>query len=119
MTTAYKAAMDQYKYKRERGKTMDNGKKRDPTEPFITLEDSQHAAFLKMLGYKIVPWIEGDTVGIDPNSKRVEFQVFGNPAAIEHDMQRFYVGENFSIQEFCRHLKDIKSAMYNLRRLKK
>ena len=98
---------------------MDNEKKRDPTGPFITLGDSQHAAFLKMLGRTVHPWIESGEEEKDPNSKRVEFQIFGDPAEIEKDMQRFYRGEAFDIQEFCRHLKDIKSAMYNLRRLKK
>lgn len=98
---------------------MDETKKREPPD-FVTLEDTQHVAFLKMLGYRVVPWIEAPAKGVtvDPNSRRVEFQVFGVSAEIEKDMQKFYDDKPYPIQSFCRHLKDIKSAMYNLRRMK-
>jgi hypothetical protein len=104
---------------KEKGKVMDNEKStRDPTR-IITLDDTQHVAFLKMRGWKVTPWIESDDLApTDPNSRRVEFQVEGDPDTINMEMQRFYDDEPFPIQTFCRCLKEIKSAMYNLRRLK-
>ena len=102
----------------EKGKIMD--KERDPTT-YVLLEDTQHVAFLKMLGHRVVPWIESPTAGqppVDPNSRRVQFQVYGDPKVIELDMQKYYDDIPYPIQSFCRHLKDIKSAMYNLRRMK-
>jgi hypothetical protein len=74
-----------------------------------------------MQGYKVTPWIEVDeqNPNQDPNSRRVEFQIEGDPDTINLEMQRFYADEPFPILTFCRHLKETKSAMYNLRRLKK
>ena len=105
---------------KEKGQVMNNEKStRDPTR-IITLDDTQHVAFLKLKGWKVVPWIETDdqAPNQDPNTKRVEFQVEGDPDSIEKDMQKFYDNELVPIQDFCRCLKEVKSAMYNLRRLK-
>ena len=93
---------------------------RDPTKT-VTLDDTQHVAFLKLMGYVVKPWIEVDeqNPNQDPNMKRVEFQIEGDPDSVEKDMQRFYDNEMIPIQDFCRCLKEVKSAMYNLRRLRK
>ena len=100
---------------------MDNEKSsRDPTQ-IITLDDTQHVAFLKLKGYTVKPWIETDDQipNQDPNTKRVEFQVEGDPDSIEKDMQGFYQNELVGVQDFCRELKSVKSSMYNLRRMKR
>ena len=106
----------------EKGRIMNNEKPtRDPTEVKpVTLDDTQHVAFLKLAGWKVTPWIEFDeqNPNQDPNSKRVEFQIEGDPDKIERDMQKFYANALIPIQDFCRCLKEVKSAMYNLRRLK-
>jgi hypothetical protein len=105
---------------KEKGMPMNDNPTRDPTR-IVTLDDTQHVAFLKMQGYKVTPWIEVDeqNPNQDPNSRRVEFQIEGDPDTINLEMQRFYADEPFPILTFCRHLKETKSAMYNLRRLKK
>lgn len=113
-----------YKLGPEKGTNMNDSIKptRDPTEgeEVTILEDSQHAAFIKMLGWRIVPMIE---VPADGNQKpdpsaRVNFWVYGSRELLKRSLQRYYDNEPFPIQDFCRHLKDIKSQMYALRRMK-
>ena len=100
---------------------------RDPTrnstsgDPTI-LEDAQQVSFLKMLGWRIIPMIElpvDPTQKVDPNTLRVNFWMYGDKEQLKKDLQRYYDNEAFPIQDFCRHLKDIKSQMYALRRMKK
>lgn len=108
--------------KPEKGKDVMNDEKptRDPTK-VVTLDDTQHVAFLRLKGYKVTPWIEVDdqNPNQDPNSRRVEFQIEGDSDAIEKEMQKFYANESVGVQDFCRCLKEIKSSMYGLRRLRK
>ena len=113
----------------EKGMKMnsENFTTRDPTrnstsgDPTI-LEDAQQVSFLKMLGWRIVPMIElpvDPTQKVDPNTLRVNFWMYGDKEQLKKDLQRYYDNEAFPIQDFCRHLKDIKSQMYALRRMKK
>lgn len=113
----------------EKGMNMNNENftTRDPTrnstsgDPTI-LEDAQQVSFLKMLGWRIVPMIElpvDPTQKVDPNTLRVNFWMYGDKEQLKKDLQRYYDNEAFPIQDFCRHLKDIKSQMYALRRMKK
>ncbi len=85
---------------------------RDPTS-VTSLEDTSLVAFLKLKGHIAIPWISRD----DPQDIRVSFDIQGNEQQIEADIQAFYQNEKVGIQDFCRCLKDIKSSMYNLRRI--
>ncbi len=88
---------------------------RDPTvKPVISLEDTSLVAFLKLKGYITVPWISRD----DPVDTRVSFDIQGDERQIEADMQAFYDNQQVGIQDFCRNLKEVKSCMYNLKRIK-
>ena len=80
------------------------------------IEDTSLVAFLKLKGHVCIPWISRD----DPNDIRVSFDIQGDERAIEADMQKFYnQNEMVSVVDFCRMLKDVKSSMYNLRRVGK
>ena len=106
-------------YQRDRkGNAMETGT-RDPTK-IVTFVDAQHVAFLKMRGWKFTLWIETDeqNPNQDPNAKRVVFEIKGDSDAIEKEMQKFYDNESVPIQDFCRALKDLKTQMYQLRRMK-
>jgi hypothetical protein len=85
---------------------------RDPTS-VTSLEDTSLVAFLKLKGHIAIPWISRD----DPQDIRVSFDIQGNEQQVEADIQAFYANEKVGIQDFCRCLKDIKSSMYNLRRI--
>jgi len=93
---------------------------RDPTKT-ITLDDTQHVAFLKMRGWKVTLWIETDEQNLnqDPNTKRVTFQIEGEADEIGKEMDKFYLNESVPILDFCRALKDLKTQMYALRRMKR
>jgi hypothetical protein len=99
---------------------MENGKKPiDPTliEP-MTLEDTSVVAWLKMKGWKVIPWIEVYDDPSQPVIPCVVFDVEGDRKAILLEIQNFYNNEKCGIQDFCRNLKEVKSAMYNLRKTK-
>jgi hypothetical protein len=87
---------------------------RDPTE-FTKLEDTSLVAFLKLKGHHTVPWISRD----DPDDVRVAFEIEGESAEIEKSIQAFYDNEQVGIQDFCRNLREVKSAMYNMRKIRK
>ena len=93
---------------------------RDPTKT-VTLDDTQHVAFLKMRGWKVTLWIETDEQNLnqDPNTKRVTFQIEGEADEIGKEMDKFYLNESVPILDFCRALKDLKTQMYALRRMKR
>jgi hypothetical protein len=80
------------------------------------IEDTSLVAFLKLQGHVCIPWISRD----DPSDVRVSFDIQGDEATIVADIQKFY-DPNFSVrvQDFCKMLKDVKSSMYNLKRVGK
>jgi len=92
-----------------------NDQTRDSTvKPVTSLEDTSLIAYLKLKGHILIPWISRD----DPSDIRVSFDIQGNELQIEKDMQTFYDNEQVGIQDFCRNLKEVKSTMYNLKRIK-
>jgi hypothetical protein len=86
-----------------------------PIPPTSMLEDSQLVAFLKLKGHQIVAHICRD----DPQDPRVAFDVKGDDDEIQTDVQLFYDNARVGIQDYCRCLKDVKSLMYNMRKLKR
>jgi hypothetical protein len=86
-----------------------------PNPPTSMLEDSQLVAFLKLKGHGIVAHICRD----DPQDPRVAFEIKGDDDQIEKDVQSFYDNDQVGIQDYCRCLKEIKSQLYNTRRLGK
>lgn len=87
---------------------MDN---QSSNPPETILEDTSLTSFLKLKGHNIIPRITADS--------KVSFEIEGNPKQIEIDMQAFYGNEKVGIQDFCRCLKETKSALYNLKRVGK
>lgn len=89
---------------------------RDPTEFTVQLEDTMVVAYLKLKGHICIPWISRD----DPDDIRVSFDIQGDKQVIESDTQKYYdPNESVLIQDYIRCLKDIKSQMYNMRRIGK
>ena len=82
-------------------------------EPLQLLEDSKLVAFLKLKGHGMVARICRD----DPDDVRVGFEITGDQEKINIDVQAYYANESVGIQDFCRCLNEVKSQMYNLRRL--
>lgn len=78
-----------------------------PTETI--LEDTSLTSFLRLKGHNIIPRLTTDS--------RVSFEIEGDPKQIEIDMQAFYSNEKVGIQDFCRCLKETKSALYNLKKV--
>ncbi len=76
-------------------------------------EDSQLVAFLKLKGHGLTAYISRD----DPDDPRVGFEIKGGEDQIEADMQAYYSNEQVGIQDYVRCLKDVKSQMYNTRKL--
>ena len=81
--------------------------------PPIKIEDTTIVAFLKLRGYAIVPFLYKD----DKEDPRVSFGVQGDKKQIEIEMSNFFKNASVGIQDYCRCLKDVKSAMYNLKRI--
>lgn len=79
--------------------------------PTTNLEDVMLVAFLVLQGHKIKPWRDTD----DPN--HISFDVVGDQASIEADMQKYYDNERVGVADFVRCLKETKSQMYNLKKL--
>ncbi len=88
---------------------------RDPISTITNLEDTSLIAYLKLKGHTAIPWLSRD----DPDDLRVSFDIQGDPLQIESDIQRFYDNEQVGIQDFCRSLKETKSAMYNMKKIKR
>jgi hypothetical protein len=83
----------------------------DSRSPTTNLEDTSLVAFMVYKGHKINLWrcVE------DP--KRVSFDIEGDSEKIESDMQQFYNNEMVGIQDYTRCLKDVKSRMYNFKKI--
>jgi hypothetical protein len=71
------------------------------------LQDTALVAYLRLRGYLLKP---------DIVNERVDFVTFDD---VESAMKEFYGGDVVNITAFCRHLKDVKTEMYNLKQIKK
>jgi hypothetical protein len=76
------------------------------------LEDTSLIAFLLYKGHKIHPWRDST------ERNHVVFDVIGDSQAIEIDMDKYYNNEQVGIQDYVRCLKEVKSQMYNLKKIK-
>jgi hypothetical protein len=76
------------------------------------LEDTSLVAFLLLKGYKIKPWRDTQ------DSDHVSFDIEGEADRIEQDMQKYYSNEQVGIQDYIKCLKEVKSQMYNLKKVK-
>ena len=85
-------------------------------KPVTSLEDTMLIAYLKLKGHIVIPWISRD----DPDDPRVSFDIEGDELQIEADMQTFYSEtEQVKIQALSRVYKEVKSAMYAMKRIGK
>lgn len=82
--------------------------------PNEMLEDSKLVAFLKLKGHRIIAHICRD----DPKDPRVGFTVDGDGDQIDRDTQAYYDNEQVGIQDYIRCLAEIKSQMYNMRKMR-
>jgi hypothetical protein len=76
------------------------------------LEDTSLVAFLLLKGHRIKPWRETNS------PDHVSFDIEGEALEIEFDMQKYYNNEQVGIQDFIKCLKEVKSQMYNLKKVK-
>ena len=78
------------------------------------LEDTMLVAWLDLQGFQIKAWVSMDR----PGEPRVSFDVLGNPEDIRTAMQAYYDNQQVGVQDYVRALKQTKSAMYNMRKIK-
>lgn len=77
------------------------------------LEDTSLVAFMLYKGHKIKEWRSTD------NPARVCFDVEGDLESITKDMQNYYNNEQVGIQDYVRCLKEVKSRMYNMKKIQR
>lgn len=83
--------------------------------PAEMLEDSKLAAFLKLKGHRIVAYICRDY----PGDVRVGFMVEGDEETKNKSTQAYYDNEQVGIQDYIRCLAEVKSQMYNMRKMRR
>jgi hypothetical protein len=79
--------------------------------PTTNLEDTALIAYMMLKGHQIKPWRSSE----DP--VRVSFDIEGDSDKIEYDMQNFYNNNQVGIQDYVKCLKQVKSIMYNMKKL--
>jgi len=85
-------------------------------QPTVTsLEDTMLVAFLQLKGHVAIPWLCRD----DKDDPRVAFEIQGDPAEIEKNVQAYHNNESIGVQDFVRQLRSVKSTMYNMKRIGK
>jgi len=87
--------------------------KDQPVQPTTNLEDTMLVAFLKLKGLIAIPWISRD----DKDDPRVSFDIQGDAEEIERYMFEFYNNSTVGVQDFCRQLRDVKSTLYNMKKV--
>lgn len=85
----------------------------EPRSPTTNLEDTMLVAFMVLRGHKIKPWRDTN------NENHVTFDIEGDANAVEADMQRYYANEPVGVQDYVKCLRDVKSQMYNFKKLAK
>ena len=81
--------------------------------PTTNLEDTSLIAFMLLKGHKIREWQNKE----DPS--RVSFDIEGSPEDVEKDMQAYYSNVPVGIQDYVRCYKEVKSRLYNFKKLNK
>jgi hypothetical protein len=81
--------------------------------PTTNLEDSSLIAFMLLKKHKIREWQNTD----DPS--RVSFDILGKPEDVEKDMEAYYANEQVGIQDYVKCYKEVKSRLYNFKKLNK
>ena len=79
------------------------------------LEDTMLVAYLQLMGHTAIPWISRD----DPSDPRISFDIMGDQEEIRRNTQAFYNNASVGVQDFCRQLREVKSAMYNMKKVGK
>ena len=78
--------------------------------PTTNLEDTMLVAYMVLKGHKIKPWRDVE------NGDHITFDIEGDVAKIEADMQTYYANEQVGIADFVRHFKAVKSQMYAMKK---
>jgi len=79
--------------------------------PETILEDTSVVAFLKLKNHTAIPFTTLD------DSQHVKFKIGGDPQQIELDIVAFYNNEFVGIFDYIRCLKEVKSALYQMKRI--
>jgi hypothetical protein len=74
-------------------------------------EDANIVAFLSMMGHEVIPFITNDDRR-EGEKARVAFDVKGD---VKVDMERFYNDEQVGIRTYIKHLRDIRSSIFNMK----
>jgi hypothetical protein len=85
-----------------------DGNSRSPT---TNLEDTMLVAFMVLKGHKIKLWRDAT------NPDHVSFDILGSPDEIEASMKEYYENKEVGVADFVRCLKDVKSQMYNMKKI--
>lgn len=80
----------------------------------VIIEDTKLVAFLKLKGFSITAQICRD----DPRDVRVGFTIQGDQDDIEKATALYYANEQVGITDYIRTLNEVKSQMYNIRKLR-
>lgn len=83
----------------------------EPRSPTTNLEDTMLVAYMALKGHKVKPW--RDTA----NENHVTFDIEGDADVIESDMQKYYANDPVGVQDFVKCLREVKSQMYNFKKL--
>ena len=76
------------------------------------IEDANIAAFLSLKGLKVVPFVKNEG---SVDAPVVVWNVHSGRDKVTSILKSFYADEQVGVSSFVRSLKDIRSAMYNLK----
>jgi len=79
--------------------------------PTTNLEDTMLVAYMVLKGHKIKPWRDKES------PDHITFDIEGDVAKIEADMQTYYANEQVGIADFVRCFKSVKSQMYAMKKV--
>lgn len=79
----------------------------------MTIEDANIAAFLAMKGFGVKPFVKNKESQDVPI---VAWMVHGDRGELEAAIEKYYANEEVGISDFVGQLKQIRGAMYNLKK---
>jgi hypothetical protein len=79
------------------------------------LEDTALVAFLSLQGHRVVPIRSKEPTPEEPQV-RIAFEVYGS---INADIEAYHNNAMIGISEYVRHLKQVRSSMFNLKAIGK